>query len=119
MDFYDAVKEAKKDDFVYFDPPYDPVSDTASFTGYDVNGFNRDEQKRLKQIFDDLTARGCRVMLSNSQTDFIMDLYKEYWDRDKIKIVRAARSINSKALKRGRVNEIIVLNFSVETNIEV
>jgi DNA adenine methylase len=117
MDFEKAVKKAKKGDFVYFDPPYDPVSSTSSFTGYDVNGFNRDEQERLKQVFDELTARGSLVILSNSQTDFMMDLYKDY--QDKIKIVRASRSINSKALKRGKVDEILVLNFSVETKIEV
>ena len=115
-DFAEAVKNAKKDDFVYFDPPYDPISDTASFTGYDVNGFNKDEQKRLKEVFDELTDKGCLVILSNSQTDFIMDLYQDY--RDKIKVVRAARSINSKGLKRGKVDEILVLNFPVETNIE-
>ncbi len=111
IDFENAVKNAKKGDFVYFDPPYDPVSSTSSFTGYDVNGFNRDEQKRLKQVFDELTDRGCKVILSNSQTEFIMDLYRDY--QDKIKIVRAARSINSKGLKRGKVDEILVLNFSV------
>ncbi len=116
VDFAEAVKNAKKGDFIYFDPPYDPVSDTASFTGYDVNGFNRDEQKRLKEVFDKLTGKGCRLILSNSQTDFIMDLYQDY--RDKIKIVRAARSINSKGLKRGKVDEILVLNFSVETKRE-
>jgi Site-specific DNA methylase len=49
QDFAEAVKDAKRGDFVYFDPPYDPVSETASFTGYDVNGFNRDEQERLKK----------------------------------------------------------------------
>ncbi|MGK7918831.1 MAG: DNA adenine methylase [Trichodesmium sp.] len=111
LDFAETVKDAGKGDFIYFDPPYDPVSNTASFTGYDVNGFNRDEQKRLKQVFDDLTAKGCRVILSNSRTDFIMDLYQDY--RDKIKTVRAARSINSKSLKRGKVDEILVLNFPV------
>ena len=116
VDFAEAVKDAKKDDFIYFDPPYDPISDTASFTGYDVNGFNKDEQKRLKEVFDELTERGCLVILSNSKTDFIMDLYKDYMD--KIQTVRAARSINSQGLKRGKVDEILVLNFSVETKIE-
>ena len=109
LDFAEMVKNAKKGDFIYFDPPYDPVSDTSSFTGYDVNGFNRSEQERLKQVFDDLTHRDCRVMLSNSHTDFIMDLYKDY--QDQIKIVRAARSINSKALKRGKVDEVLILNY--------
>ncbi len=111
IDFEKAVKNAKKDDFVYFDPPYDPVSDTASFTGYDVNGFNRTEQKRLKRVFDDLTNIGCRVMLSNSRTNFILDLYKDY--HQTTKIVRAARSINSKALKRGKVDEVLILNYEI------
>lgn len=109
QDFEDAVKDAKRGDFVYFDPPYDPVSETASFTGYDVNGFNRDEQERLKKVFDALTVKGCKVMMSNSCTDFILDLYKDY--QDTIIKVRATRSINSNALKRGRVDEVLVLNY--------
>jgi DNA adenine methylase len=111
QDFEDAVKDAKRGDFVYFDPPYDPVSETASFTGYDVNGFNRDQQKRLKKVFDALNKRGCKVMLSNSCTDFIMNLYKDY--QDKLKKVRATRSINSNALKRGMVDEVLVLNYEI------
>ena len=109
QDFAEAVKDAKRGDFVYFDPPYDPVSETASFTGYDVNGFNRDEQERLKEEFDALHKRGCKVMLSNSCTDFILDLYKDY--QDTIIKVRATRSINSNALKRGMVDEVLVLNY--------
>lgn len=106
-DFERAVKDAKKGDFIYFDPPYDPVSDTASFTGYDINGFNKDEQIRLKKIFDGLTEKGCRVLLSNAHTDFILSLYKEY----KFTKVAATRAINSNALKRGRVDEILVFNY--------
>lgn len=109
-DFEEAVKDAKKGDFIYFDPPYDPVSDTASFTGYDINGFNQDEQRRLKAVFDELTKKGCKVMLSNSKTNFIMDLYQEY----QIKIVKATRNINSKAFKRGKVDEILILNDKPE-----
>jgi DNA adenine methylase len=109
QDFAEAVKDAKRGDFVYFDPPYDPVSETASFTGYDVNGFNRNEQERLKKVFDDLTVKGCKVMMSNSCTDFILDLYKHY--QDTTKKVRATRSINSNALKRGMVDELLVLNY--------
>jgi DNA adenine methylase len=111
QDFAEAVKDANRGDFVYLDPPYDPVSETASFTGYDVNGFNRDEQKRLKKVFDDLNKRGCKVMLSNSCTDFILDLYKDY--QDTIIKVMATRSINSNALKRGRVEEVLVLNYEI------
>lgn len=108
-DFAEAVKDAKKGDFIYFDPPYDPVSNTASFTGYDVNGFNQNEQIRLKQVVDELTEKGCNVMLSNSATDFILDLYKDY--KDTTKIVSATRSINSNALKRGKIDEVLVLNY--------
>jgi len=108
-DFAEAVKDAKKGDFVYFDPPYDPVSNTASFTGYDVNGFNQNEQNRLKQVVDELTEKGCNVMLSNSATSFILDLYKDY--KETIKTVSATRSINSNALKRGKINEVLVLNY--------
>ena len=109
-DFAEAVKKAKKGDFIYFDPPYDPVSDTASFTGYYVNGFNKEEQKRLKTVFDDLNHRGCFVMLSNSNTDFIRELYQEDWCY--IKIVKATRNINSNALKRGKVDEVLILNYN-------
>lgn len=109
IDFTEAVKDAKKGDFIYFDPPYDPVSNTASFTGYDINGFNQNEQRRLKQVVDELTEKGCHVMLSNSETEFILDLYKDY--KDTTKIVSATRSINSNALKRGKINEVLVLNY--------
>ena len=112
QDFAEAVKDANTGDFVYLDPPYDPVSQTASFTGYDVNGFNRDEQERLKEEFDALHKRGCKVMLSNSCTDFILDLYKDY--QDTIIKVRATRSINSNALKRGMVDEVLVLNYEIQ-----
>jgi len=107
-DFAEAVETAKKGDFVYFDPPYDPVSNTASFTGYDINGFNQEQQERLKKVVDDLTEKGCYVMLSNSATDFILDLYKDY--KETI-VVSATRSINSNALKRGKIDEVLVLNY--------
>ncbi|HEY9295927.1 MAG TPA: DNA adenine methylase, partial [Phormidium sp.] len=111
QDFAEAVKDAKRGDFVYLDPPYDPVSETASFTGYDVNGFNRDEQERLKEEFDALHKKGCKVMLSNSCTGFILDLYKN--EQYTIIKVRATRSINSNALKRGMVDEVLVVNYEI------
>jgi DNA adenine methylase len=107
VDFGEAVQEATKGDFVYLDPPYDPVSDTASFTGYHLDGFGRDEQVRLKGVFDDLNRRGCRVLLSNSATDFIKDLYQGY----PMKIIGAARAINSDATRRGKVDEVLVMNY--------
>lgn len=107
-DFEKAVSEAKDGDFVYFDPPYDPVSNTASFTGYDVNGFARNEQERLKSVFDDLTSRGCKALLSNACTDFIEDLYGSQY---KIEKISATRAINSNAFKRGKVLEVLVRNY--------
>lgn len=107
-DFEKSVLDAKKGDFVYFDPPYDPVSQTASFTGYDVNGFDKEEQKRLKSVFDDLTSRGCQALLSNADTDFIVDLYGS---RYKIEKIAATRAINSNALKRGKITEVLIRNY--------
>jgi len=111
-DFEKAVKYAKEGDFIYFDPPYDPVSDTASFTSYYLNGFNKEEQQRLKEVFDNLHHRGCYVMLSNSRTDFILELYANY--EENFQNVTASRNINSKACKRGKVNEILILNYKPE-----
>lgn len=109
IDFQEAIKEAKKGDFIYFDPPYDPVSNTASFTGYDVNKFDQDEQERLKLTIDELSARGCNVLLSNSHTAFIVGLYKKQY---KVITVSASRSINSNSLKRGNIYEVLIRNYS-------
>ncbi|QQE79832.1 DNA adenine methylase [Alicyclobacillus sp. SO9] len=106
-DFADAVKDAVAGDFVYFDPPYDPVSDTSSFTGYSLGGFGKMEQIRLKETVDELSRRGCKVMLSNSATQFIKDLYKDY----RQVFVDAKRAINSNAAKRGKIDEILVMNY--------
>jgi len=108
-DFEEALKDAKKGDFVYLDPPYDPISNTASFTGYDVNGFDKNEQKRLKKVFDDLTSRGCKVILSNASTDFIKNLYE---DSGSLITVAATRNINSNAFKRGKVDEVLIFNYN-------
>jgi DNA adenine methylase len=107
MDFQSALKTASKGDFVYLDPPYDPVSVTASFTGYDASGFNRSEQVRLKQTFECLSQRGCYVLLSNSSTEFVSELYQEY----RIETIRVARAINSNAEKRGKIDEVLVMNY--------
>lgn len=107
VDFEEALEGATQGDFVYLDPPYDPVSNTASFTGYNFNGFGRDEQIRLRSVFDDLSRRGCRVLLSNSATDFIKDLYRDY----RMEIIGAARAINSDATRRGKVDEVLVMNY--------
>lgn len=107
QDFAEVLKGARKGSFVYLDPPYAPVSDTASFTGYDKGGFDRDEQIRLKNTCDQLNAKGIKFMLSNSATNFILNLYQDY----KIAIVQAKRAINSKPDKRGEIDEVLVRNF--------
>ena len=112
VDFETAVWDAGQDDFVYFDPPYDPVSDTSSFTGYSVDGFSRTEQARLKQVCDDLTQRGVKVLLSNSDTPFVRELFSD--DRYTIQTVQARRNVNSVATGRGKVDEVLVLNYTPE-----
>lgn len=106
-DFVEALSGITKGSFVYFDPPYDPVSSSASFTGYDKGGFNRDEQIRLKELCDELNAKGVKFLLSNSSTAFIHELYKDY----KIEIVKAKRAINSNGSLRGDVDEVLVRNY--------
>jgi DNA adenine methylase len=109
VDFEEALNEAQKGDFVYLDPPYDPLSDTSSFTSYSSQSFNKTEQERLYRVFHDLDRRGCRVMLSNSATDFITELYGNY----QIVIVPANRAINSVSSGRGKINEVLVLNYTI------
>jgi DNA adenine methylase len=108
-DFQEAVSGAGRGDFVYFDPPYDPVSDTSSFTGYSLNSFDKNEQRRLRDVCDDLTQRQCKVLLSNSATDFIRELYSDI-SRYTIIEVEASRNINSVAAGRGKINELLIFN---------
>lgn len=110
-DFELAVAGTRAGDFVYFDPPYDPVSTSASFTAYQQNGFGPNEQRRLARVVHDLTRRGCRVMLSNSSTDFIRSLYKDM----RVLRVGATRRINSIASRRGEIDELLVMNYHPET----
>lgn len=106
-DFEESVKGIRKGAFVYFDPPYDPVSDSSNFTGYAKGGFDRDEQIRLKSLCDRLNERGVKFLLSNASTDFILELYKDY----KIEIIQAKRAINSNGDARGEVDEVLVRNY--------
>ena len=108
-DFAAAVAQAREGDFVYFDPPYDPVNVTSSFTGYQKGGFDRAEQQRLKEVCDDLDRRGVKFLLSNSATDFIRELYADY----EVGIVGATRAINSVGSRRGKVDEVLVRNYEV------
>lgn len=105
-DFAQAVQNAGADAFVYFDPPYHSADNT-NFTGYQADGFGEHEQRRLREVFDALTARGARCLLSNSATDFILELYRDYHPE----IIPARRTINSKPDGRGAVNEVLVRNW--------
>jgi DNA adenine methylase len=108
VDFAEAVKKAKHGDFIYFDPPYDPISATASFTSYSLNNFDRSAQIRLKETCDDLTERGCKVLISNSSTAFIRDLYSSnYYTTIEVK---AARNINSVGYGRDKISELLIFN---------
>lgn len=106
-DYVQVLEKLPKGAFVYLDPPYDPVSDTASFTGYAKGGFSRDDQIRLRECCDALTARGLKFMLSNSATDFIRKQYAAY----NVITVQAKRAINSDSTKRGEIDEVVVRNY--------
>lgn len=108
-DFEESIRGIRKGSFVYFDPPYDPVSDSSNFTGYAVGGFDRSEQVRLKLLCDRLTRQGIKILLSNSSTTFIRDLYNE--DQYIIENIKAKRAINSQADKRGEIDEVLIRNY--------
>lgn len=108
-DYAEVLSNVPNGAFVYLDPPYDPVSDTANFTGYVRGGFCREDQLRLKKCCDDLNSRGIKFMLSNSATDFIKELYGD--SNYVITTVQAKRMINSDATRRGQVDEVVVKNY--------
>lgn len=106
-DYKEALKGLRKGAFVYFDPPYMPISSSSSFTGYTENGFTEKDQVELKKECDKLNERGIRFLLSNSDHPLILELYKDY----KIIKIKARRFINSNGNKRGEVNEVLVRNY--------
>ncbi|HUH78749.1 MAG TPA: DNA adenine methylase [Methanoregula sp.] len=106
-DFEAVVKNARKNDLVYFDPPYQPISKTARFTGYNPDGFKFEDQERLAKVFGRLSDRGVLVMLSNSRIQVIEDLYEGFTIRE----VEAKRFINCNGQRRKGIFEIIVTNY--------
>lgn len=106
-DYKQVLQGISKGTFVYLDPPYDPVSDTANFTGYTKGGFSKWDQIELRQCCDELNERGIRFMLSNSATDFICEQYSKYH----IIPVKAKRAVNCAPTKRGDVDEVLVINY--------
>jgi DNA adenine methylase len=105
--FEALLEHAKPGDFIYFDPPYEPTSPTASFTSYSQGGFSQQDQDRLCQVFRALDRRGCKLMLSNSDVPFIRHLYRDF----QLDTVAAPRAINCDPAKRGKVTEIVVRNY--------
>ncbi|NMC74719.1 MAG: DNA adenine methylase [Geobacteraceae bacterium] len=108
--FDHVVEIAQKGDFVYFDPPYVPLTATANFTSYTGEGFDLEMQTRLRDVCVELDGKGVKWMLSNSHSEFVLDLYKDTFH---IRTVEASRAINCKADKRGKVAEVIVTNYEV------
>jgi DNA adenine methylase len=102
--FSDSYKLAKPGDFVYFDPPYVPLSETSSFTSYTKDGFGIEEHKKLRDTVINLKARGVDVLLSNSSAGAVFELYENF----EIEEVYANRAINSKATGRGKVAEVLI-----------
>ena len=108
-DFEAVLDDAKKDDLVYFDPPYQPVSSTANFTSYTHRDFTEDDLERLADLGDQLNSKGCHVLLSNSNSKIVKDFFsKRHW---KISSINANRAINSNAQKRTGHKEIIIKNY--------
>ncbi|GAB4157418.1 MAG: DNA adenine methylase [Candidatus Promineifilaceae bacterium] len=110
-DFAEVVQVAAPGDFVYFDPPYAPLTATSSFTSYNQYGFDAADQRRLAQTVHDLTRRGCRVMLSNSAAPLVYELYEGHGYR--LIPIMARRNINSKASNRGPIKELLIVNYDL------
>ena len=106
-DFSEILKKVKKGDFVYFDPPYVPLSETSSFTSYTKDGFDIDMQFKLRDVCDELDSMGVKFLLSNSDTKLVNELYENY----NIKKVFASRQINANADGRGKITEVLVRNY--------
>jgi len=106
-DFKEMGKEIKKGDFIYLDPPYVPLNQTSNFTAYTDRGFEKKMQFELKEFCDYIDRAGGYFMLSNSYTDFVLELYRDY----RIKTVIARRAVNCKASRRGSVKEVLIRNY--------
>jgi DNA adenine methylase len=106
-DFRETLRTVPAETFVYVDPPYFPISATANFTSYTKEEFGREAQEELAALFADASHRGVRLMLSNSDTPFVRDLYKGF----KLHTVKARRAVNCDGKKRGLISEVLVLSL--------
>jgi len=105
--FEATVRNARTGDFIYLDPPYYPISVYSDFTRYTKEKFYKEDQVRLKKEIDRLSKLGSKVMLSNSNCEFIRNLYKGY----KLQKVYAGRSLNCKKDQRGKISELLITNY--------
>lgn len=105
--FEAVLDHADKDDLVYFDPPYHPLSTTSSFTSYTSGNFTEEDQQRLAAVYCELARRGVKVLLSNSDTPLVHRLYRDFRRIP----VQASRPINSQADRRGRITELLITNL--------
>ena len=109
QDFSSTVESVKKGDFVYFDPPYQPVSKTANFTSYTNSNFTFNDLKRLAKVSNQLAKRGVNVLLSNSSSKQVLDLFATTdWE---IVEIKANRAINSDSHKRTGHSELLIKNY--------
>lgn len=110
-DYADGVSSAKAGDFVYLDPPYQPLSKTAWFAHYTPDSFRRDDQERLASVFGRLDSRRCQVLISNSSNPLIEELYGRYLQPGRWCKAQASRKISCKGEGRGHIAEYIIWNF--------
>lgn len=113
IDYTETLVRAQEGDFIYLDPPYDPLSDTAYFTHYTHNGFTEQDQRKLAKVFATLNERRCKILLSNSDTKLIRNLYKDF--AKYTKELNVLRSINSKASRRMGYKELLIRNYDYNT----
>lgn len=106
-DYSLVLEDLPKNSFVYFDPPYHPLTESANFTGYIQGGWDESDQIRLREACDKLTNKGIKFLLSNSCTNFIKEQYQDY----NITVVQATRAVNSNAAGRGNVDEVLITNY--------
>ena len=107
-DFESVLEQAKPGDFIYFDPPYHPLKKTSNFTSYTTGKFGEEEQRRLAAVYAQLAVRGCFVLLSNSDTPLIRDVYRDFHIHE----IQANRAINSKPERRGKITELLIINYN-------
>ena len=106
--YEESLKSAKPGDFIYLDPPYEPLNSTSRFTEYQAGGFIEEDQVKLARLYRELTSRGCLVMMSNSTAQLIYDLYSDFH----INKITVRRGIQSNKSVRSKVEELIITNYN-------